>query len=308
MPPQRKRSPAGKAAAKQRAKKTERRPRNPRGSPGPLPRPSIRRRLELLLASGSSYVGALIVAALAVGVWFVASESVTKGGTPCGGLFVPTEQPVLPEGEAPVKLASAGDPEVISFGKDRDTRRRTATLKAEGDERPPAGAQLKVLPGEFIRSQGGQIPEDQISAKATVRDDRSAVDVVLCLNPDGVDAGRYVGSVAIDDPRISAPSITYTATLQYPRQRLVGALGLLACVAALAYIWLGEGRSRLNVWLKGGITGIAAGLVAAGVAWNSAYTVAWGTGLGDVFKLVGGVFTAFTTAFLVPKVFTRKQK
>ncbi len=182
---------------------------------------------------------------------------------------------------------------------------------------PEPGTQLEVQAIDFERDGGDfELEPDHIWAQATVRNNREGVRLAVCVDPDGVPAGKYQGSIVFDDTRVTAGAIQWTVTLQYEKWWLVAYGALLVAAAAFFYSYSTTGSSspsdrpndtasrRLIVFAKDNFIGIAAGVATATVSFISAYwgSLDWGGDPDDWLKGAGVVFAAFTTGFLAQRM------
>lgn len=237
----------------------------------------------------------------------------------------PRDDSVLP---MPLELAPNSDTEV-DFGRRRSPRTTSVYLQPpEADESqessqagdgadadrsavaraalPDPGTMLVVRAVDFERLSGDVELSSGVNvvAIARVRGNGQGVQLDVCVDPDGIPAGEYQGSIIFDDPRVSAGAVPWTVRLQYEKWWVVAMAALAVSAAAFGYLYSSvrpEGfRPGPRAYFVDHWIGTAAGLVAAGAAYFSAYwaSTSWGGEADDWLKGAAVVFTAFTTGFL----------
>jgi uncharacterized membrane protein YjjB (DUF3815 family) len=139
-----------------------------------------------------------------------------------------------PQGQPPVvKVDGAPNPTTIRFGRGRDPITRTALLPVLGDKRLAPALPLATLMSDFSQTDGTALGRLQVTSRATTTNSGHQVRVAVCIDPSAghhpAQAGTYVGSVTLDDPRVTAAAFPITVTLQSDALRpflfcLVGAV------------------------------------------------------------------------------------
>ncbi len=233
---------------------------------------------------------------------------------------------------APVPLELAPDSDTtVDFRLRRHVRRTSVFLQrvqsadtgqpvdqaVEDPLLPNPGSQLKVEAVDFEHDGGDfELGADHIWAEATVRNNREGVRLTICIDPEGVPAGKYQGSVVFDDTRVTAGAVQWTVTLQYEKWWFVAfaALGVAAAAFFYSYATTGSGSPGASggflSFASDNLIGVAAGLAAAAVALIGGYwgSLDWGGDPDDWLKGAGVVFTAFTTGFLAQRMRSPKGR
>jgi hypothetical protein len=140
----------------------------------------------------------------------------------------------LPQGTPRVvTVDGAQDPTTIRFGRSREQITRTALLPVLGDKRLAPMVPIETLALDFQQPDGTALGRLQVTTRATTTNSGHQVRVAICIDPSAghhpAQAGTYVGSVTLDDPRVTGASFPVTVTLQSDAMRpflfcLVGAL------------------------------------------------------------------------------------
>jgi hypothetical protein len=133
-----------------------------------------------------------------------------------------------------VAVDGAKDPTTIRFGRGREQITRTALLPVLGDKRLAPMQPIATLESDFQQSDGTALGRLQVTSRATTTNSGHQVRVAICIDPSAghhpAQAGTYVGSVTLDDPRVTGgASFPVTVTLQSDALRpflfcLVGAV------------------------------------------------------------------------------------
>jgi hypothetical protein len=170
---------------------------------------------------------------------------------------------------------------------------------------PAPGTTLVVEAIDFERLSGDTElrPGHGVVATAVARGNRQGVRLDVCVDPEDMPAGEYQGSIVFDDPRISAGAVPFTVRLQYEKWWVVAFGALLVSAAACGYVYSSMQQQRgqgLGEFLTTAWIGVAAGVVAAGATYFSAYwsSGSWGGEPNDWLKSAAVIFTSFTTGFL----------
>ncbi|WP_456788361.1 hypothetical protein [Cellulomonas sp. P5_C5] len=128
--------------------------------------------------------------------------------------------------------------QVRSLGQDRNVVEYYTSLDLS--QPLPAGVEyLNLAVGQFERLDGKVIDAKKVTASAAIDQEgrRDHLLVTVCVDPSGAHAGSYTGTVAVDDPRVTGGSATYTLNMQFaPVNRvyvLVAAAWLLGSLAGL---------------------------------------------------------------------------
>lgn len=111
------------------------------------------------------------------------------------------------------------------------------TTTARGDTaQPPAKPTFEVDAGQFRRSTGVEIADDNIQVVA--RRLGSVVLLDVCITPDvDLDAGRYTGDIYLVDPSLNPVRIPVEVTAQSRLINFLYLLLVLSPVVAFGYIW-----------------------------------------------------------------------
>ncbi|WP_121194154.1 hypothetical protein [Motilibacter peucedani] len=228
----------------------------------------------------------------------------------------PGTRPTAPRAPAaPVNVAAftggtggaTGPTFELRVGRDgRMVVERLLGMEIRGGGRLPATARLRAIVGPLHHDGDRlQFPPELVSAWYTGTPSGSSVNFSFCASPQNVTtrlpAGRYTGTVRIEDPRATGGTVPVTVLVVYPRLALVAAAGLLAAGAGVTWAWLvrlggGTTQERQHPWVLV-VVRLAAMLVSFGVmdrlvlqdaGWDGSWT-AYGT-------LMGAVFTAVVAA------------
>ncbi len=143
--------------------------------------------------------------------------------------------------EARLKLKLSADQAAptMEFGRGRDVQRMELVPEITGSPGPgvvesPVFIRVGILTGDG----GKQIPPNQIVVeRAEVSNNGDLLFIQLCVDPAGVDAGLYQGSIKVDDPRFTPLDVPIVVSLQFQTWLIPAFVGLLfAGVAAAAAV------------------------------------------------------------------------
>lgn len=224
---------------------------------------------------------------------------------------------VAPEGSDQSTEGASGEP-----GGD------TAASPTEQIDDRQGRVYLPVSIGPFVREDGAMLgggdpvsflselddtSEERPFMEAMAWSRHGVVTVELCVDrTDGEtigDPGRYIGSIAVVDPRVARTEVPFVVTMSHVNPfQLLSLMFIVVAVAAM-YIWLLR-TYRPNTdtidlgefvdWLgtRTGVLAIGSGAVAAYVAFSATYLAdhTWGGSITQLGALVGAGFTAFITA------------
>lgn len=241
---------------------------------------------------------------------------------PCPSVPPPSPAPPLEKGTLAVPLIPEEAAGVsINFWRSRVPQSNLFYLDAA--KKPlPHGQKIASLPEGIVFDiskrpldreglDGSIAPEEYVAiAKVTAPKE---VTVTVCANPGArhLDAGTYVGSLRIRDPRIEDVTVPIIITLQYPSYKWIAALfGVVVFIAGSFFVWASGkkadnkavwawsgGLAELPRWLLHNYVGVVAGTIAAISVFLATYwrNPAWGAKAPEEwFALFGATFTAYT--------------
>lgn len=133
----------------------------------------------------------------------------------CGPAVNITERPTVQE------LITLGNPDRDHRDFYRSREQRTLPIRipiVNPNSALPAGEQVSAIATEFSRSDDAQIPADQIAVLSSqVSRNARALEINLCIDPAQprkVGAGKYVGTLIVDDARFEEKAVPLTINLQ----------------------------------------------------------------------------------------------
>lgn len=246
---------------------------------------------------------------------------------PCPSAAPPTSAPPLEKGTLAVPFIPE-DAAGITMNFWRSRVQQSKPFYLDAAKKPlPHGQKIASLsegtvfdiskrPLDRQGLDGSIAPEEYVAiAKVTAPKE---VTVTVCANPGArhLDAGTYVGSLRIRDPRIEDVTVPVTVTLQYPSYKWIAALfGVVVFIAGSFFVWASgkkaddkpvwawnpghadPGLADLPRWLLHNYVGVVAGTIAAISVFLATYwrNPAWGAKAPEEwFALFGATFTAFT--------------
>ena len=143
----------------------------------------------------------------------------------------------------------------ISLGSDRDARRvevilsselGTSAADSESDAEQPSQEQSAELPdvvellsitGQFRRSEGVEIPSDQMEVWTRRISSVRAV-MTVCITPgDQLDAGNYTGDVFLVDPAVNHVTVPVEIKAQSHIINILYGLLIISPILAFVYVW-----------------------------------------------------------------------
>jgi hypothetical protein len=201
--------------------------------------------------------------------------------------------------------------EEVDFG--RSMTSRGIILYLDLSSTPSGSAYFHVRTNPFVRSDDAILRPQNIVASA--ERDGTMLLVGVCFNRNGTrntnlgDPGSYVGSVTIDDSRLSSPvSIPLTVTMQYANGVFLLWLYFGAIIPGAWCIWVirakrdGSTNAFSLDFLKwaitiNGLVAIVTGSVTAFAVYTAVYLrdPTWGSSALQPLTLYGTMFSAFVT-------------
>jgi hypothetical protein len=146
-------------------------------------------------------------------------------------------------GPAPANLATIGNadsPLGFQFGTSRNPKTQHTDLGVTGSLVP--GAILNVAVSDLTRGNGPVLDSDAVHASATVSQNGKSIRMTVCIDPKGgastADAGKYSGSLSIDDPRATGGAVPLTAALRFSNWAVVALATLVAALGGLVWTML----------------------------------------------------------------------
>lgn len=252
---------------------------------------------------------AYLAVATAVGAFAIVAAVTTdqalraRPGGPSRCSAGPTVGTQTPLGK--IKLAPRVPDQVenFAFGGRRDIQSTSIAFVPATPLALPRGTALGTSVQDLVRSDSRHFPTEveQLTAVATVSD-RNTVTLRVCVDPErprSPDSGTYVGTVAIDDDRLSAPVLTAVkVSLKYPDPVGPLAIALLATFAAVYLAALASSQpAYFRDWFHdhSHLSAIGFGIAGALLAYSGTYlrSADWGVGgLLDIGSLFAASFAA----------------
>lgn len=286
-----------------------------------------------------------IIVGIPVFLWLWLVPDFDRGpsaSVPCEEAPTPSDNERLAEGVVPTPLILE-KPEgvVINFWRNRGVQRRTIYLQV-AKKSPPKGDQryaILQVDTDFIVSQrplerqelDGVIGPLQYEAAATVNS-RKDVALTVCVDATeaGADPGTYRGSVRLLGAGIQPVIVPVSVTLQYPGFRwIVPVMAVVVFLAGSFLVWASTRKAAIAAtsssetdsvwksvrlfpgWILDNYVGVVAGVIAAISVFIAKYwrNAPWGAmAPEDWFALLGGLFTAYTTALTAGSALVTPQQ
>ena len=232
----------------------------------------------------------------------------TASSAPSG---LPNTSPSSTTSQPATANLEGGQTEEVDFGRSLTTR--SITIYLDMSSTPNGSSYFHVHTNAFVRSDDAILRPQDISAYAE-RDGKTLL-VNVCFKRTGYgnlslgDPGSYVGSVTIDDSRLSTPvSVPITVTMQYPNGVFLLWLYFGAIIPGAWCIWVirtkRDSDTKALSWdfLKwatsiNGIVSIVTGSVTAFAVYMAVYLrdPTWGSSALQPLTLYGAMFSAFVT-------------
>lgn len=255
----------------------------------------------------------IVAAAALFPAWWRLSGPATA--VPCKFPGIPQQAPgsppALPASYKPAKLVLiSGQTTTLAFNRALGTKTLTIQYGASGTL-PEIGAnqfpELQVAnPLGFIRDDQEPLPGDRVKVASWVQNGRILLKIcVQRSGPGFADPGIYQGTVSIVDPRVGRVDVPVVVTLAYASWQLIMALLVAAELAGAWYVWVLQSKKPNQAAIGWdfvdfyatmlGVLSISAGTVAAFGVYSATYlnSTTWGSSSGQVFTLVGAMFSAF---------------
>jgi hypothetical protein len=186
----------------------------------------------------------LAITSLAVPIWFLDTDPEHDTS---GAYFPPRSDvnlvPAIPVShinlgshratskvEIVLTSASLGDAESVS------TAAEDGVVIVAQNVRLPDKAEYFTEAGQFRRSEGSDMPPDQITVWARRVD--TVVIMSVCIEPNGLHPGMYAGDVYLVDPSLNLTKVRVEVTAQSQWINLLYLLLFIIPALALAYVWI----------------------------------------------------------------------
>jgi hypothetical protein len=229
--------------------------------------------------------------------------------------------------KSPQKLASPlklklVDPKpqdtTMEFGRGRDPQRLELRPQIEGNTDATVIESPVFIDLGLFKGEGKQIPKNQIVVeRAETNNTGSELIIQICIDPTGLDAGLYQGSMRVDDSRFGLFEVPITVSLQFRTWVLPLAFGLVvAGVAAAGAVlsaalqdgWDSQLLKRNWVWLLvAAVVGAFVGIVVFVNTFEK--EKAWDGDMSAFLALALAAVTAGYTMSILPilgRAFTRR--
>jgi hypothetical protein len=196
----------------------------------------------------------------------------------------------------------------LPFGRSRqpDARRVQFSIEHRVNK---VDRSIRLIPTDFLRTEnGGRLPDGRVHWAWSVVG--RLVTVWVCIDPTGVPAGEYQGSLLVRDRRFRPATIPVTTTIQYAQWSRVLIAVFLAFLAAAFAKYVQAQRDLKNDpfsrdtpvlfgrWIVGraGSLGVAVGAVTTIFLSQYWGNPSWGSNSQQVLTLMGATFAAVMTA------------
>jgi hypothetical protein len=140
---------------------------------------------------------------------------------------------------SPLKLKFADDytaqDATVEFAGGRDSQRTEVRLTIVKDADDPVIDMPVAIDKNLFKGEGNHIPERQVYLEVVeVNSTGEQLKIQLCIDPTGLDAGLYEGSITVDDSRLGIFEVPITVSLQFRPWVLPLLFGLVAAAVAAA--------------------------------------------------------------------------
>jgi hypothetical protein len=196
----------------------------------------------------------------------------------------------------------------MPFGRSREPDARRVQFSIEHRVNKVEKS-IRIIPTDFLRTEnGGRLPDGRVHWSWSVVG--RLVTVWVCIDPTGVPAGEYDGSLLVRDRRFRPATIPVTTTIQYADwSRVLIAVFLSFLAAAFAkYVQAQRDLEHdpfsrdtpvlFGRWIVGraGSLGVAVGAVTTIFLSQYWGNPSWGSNSTQVLTLMGATFAAVMTA------------